>query len=179
MASSSDEPLPRQLHSAVQVEENTYLWGGLTRESSDSSRREVINIFDSRTEIWKERNTAGVPPPGHYYGSFAMVCGDLYYFGARDGNTLYNSVHKLRLSKRTLKWKKIVESNPARGPLPKTGCGMVAYQQQLALIGGFSSPPNGRLQSGAKFIRSQSYPWCGYTNEFHLLSIEGGMRISL
>ena len=177
MASSSYEPLPRQLHSAVQVEENTYLWGGVTREISDPSRREVINIFDSRTEIWMERNTAGVPPPGHYYGSFATVCGDLYYFGARDGNTFYNSVHKLKL--RTLEWKEIVESNPASRPLPKAGCGMVAYQQQLALIGGCSSPPSGPLQSGAKFIRSQSRPWLGYTNEFHLLSIKAGMQISL
>lgn len=177
MASSSYEPLPRHLHSAVQVQENTYLWGGLTRKNSDSSRREVINIFDSHTEIWKERSTTGVPPPGHYYGSFAMVCGDLYYFGARDGNRFYNSVHKLQL--RSLEWKEIVESNPADRPQPKAGCGMVAYQQQLALIGGCSSPPSGSLQSGAKFIRSQTHPWCGYINEFHLFSIEEGMRISL
>ena len=177
MASSSYEPLPRHLHSAVQVQENTYLWGGLTREISDSGIRKFINTFDSHTEIWKEQSTTGIPPPGQYYGSSAMVCGDLYYFGARDGKTLYNSVHKLQLS--TLEWKEIVKSNPARGPLPKAGCGMVAYQQQLALIGGCSRPPSGPLQSGAKFIRSQSHPWLGYTNEFHLLSIKAGMRISL
>ena len=177
MASSSYEPLPRHLHSAAQVQENTYLWGGLTQEISDSSRTDVINIFDSHTEIWEERSTTGVPPPGQYYGSSALVCGDLYYFGARDGRTFYNSVHKLQLS--TLEWKEIVKSNPARGPLPKVGCGMVAYQQQLALIGGFSSLPSGPLQSGANFIRSQSNPRCGYTNEFHLLSIEEGMQISL
>ena len=170
---SSYKPLPRYLHSAVQVQENTYFWGGLPRESSDSSRREVITIFDSHTELWEEQSTTGVLPPGQYYGSFAMVCGDLYYFGGRDGETIYNSIHKLQLT--TLEWNEIVESNPARGPLLKGGCGMVAYQQQLALIGGGSSHPSGPLQSGAKFIRSHSHPLCGYTNEFHLFSIKEGM----
>ena len=174
---SSYEPLPRTLHSAVQVQENTYLWGGLTPESSDSSGREVINIFDSHTEVWKERSTTGVPPPGHYYGSSAMVCGDLYYFGARNGETFYNSVHKLQLS--TLEWEEIMKSDQASGPLRKVGSGMVAYQQQLALIGGFGIPPSGRLESGAKFIETQDHPRLGYTDEFHLLSIKAGMRILL
>lgn len=168
MVSSMNEPSPRYLHSAVQVQENTYLWGGLTQEISDSSRREV-NIFDSHTEIWKEQSTTGVPPLGRYYGSSAMVCGDLYYFGGRDGKNFYNSVHKLEL--KTLEWKEIVKSNPASGP----GCGMVAYQQQLAVIGGCIRVPKAPLQSGAEFIVSDIYPWCGYTNQFHLLSIKEGM----
>ena len=61
MASSVYEPSPRLDHSSIQVQDNAYLWGGFTQ---DSSRSEVINIFDSYVEMWKEQSTTGVPPPG-------------------------------------------------------------------------------------------------------------------
>ena len=164
------EPSPRFYHSSVQVEENAYLWGGLTQ---DSSRSEVINVFDSYVEMWKERSTTGVSPPGQYEGSFAVVDSNLYYFGGHDGRKCFSSVHELQLS--NLEWNEIMESNTAEGPLLKWGCGMVAYQQQLALIGGYSSAPTGPLQSGAEFIKSIKYPQLGWNNEFHLFSIKEGV----
>jgi len=170
MASSVYEPSPRLLHSSVQVEDNAYLWGGLTQ---DSSRSEVINIFDCYSESWKERSTTGIPPPGMQKGSFTLLCDDLYYFGGYDGKRGHNSLHKLQT--RTLEWEDIKQANPAGGPLPKWGCGMVAYQQQLAVIGGLCSAPTGPLQSGAKFIKSSKFMEYGWTNEFHLFSIREGV----
>ena len=170
MASSVYEPSPRFEHSSVQVEDNAYLWGGLTQ---DSSRSEVINIFDSYVEIWKERSTTGVPPLGQYNGSFTVVGSNLYYFGGHDGRNFFSSVHELQL--RNLEWNEIVQSNTAEGPLPKYGYGMVAYQQQLAVIGGYSSAPTGHLQSGAEFIKSINYPGQGWNNQFHLFSVKEGV----
>ena len=168
MASSVYEPSPRFDHSSAQVEENTYLWGGC---AEDSSRSEVINIFDCYSESWKEQSTTGVPPRGLRYGSFTLLCDDLYYFGGFDGNNVHNSLYKLQT--RTLEWEDMKETIPAGGPLPKLGCGIVAYQQQLALIGGFCATPTGPLQSGTKFIKScNRYGW---TNEFHLFSIKEGV----
>jgi len=146
MASSVYEPSPRLCHSSVQIEDNAYLWGGLTK---DSSRSEVINIFDSYMEMWKERSTTGVPPPGQYDGSFTVVGSNLYYFGGSDERKYFSSVHELQLS--NLEWNEILQSNTADGPLPKCMYGMVAYQQQLALIGGYSTAPTGSLQAGAEF----------------------------
>ena len=170
MASSVHEPSPRSYHSSVQIEENAYLWGGCTQ---DSSRSEVINIFDSYTEIWKEQSTTGVPPPGQYNGSFTVVGSNLYYFGGHDGRKFFSSVHELQLS--NLEWNEIMQSNTAEGPLPKCGCGVVAYQQQLAVIGGFGSAPTGSLQAGAEFIKSITYPDLGWNNQFHLFSIKEGV----
>jgi len=170
MASSVYEPSPRLWHSTVQVEDNAYLWGGLTK---DSSRSEVINIFDSYTEMWKERSTTGVPPPGQYDGCFAVVGSNLYYFRGHDGRKYFSSVHELQLS--NLEWNEIMQSNTAKGPLPKCGCGMVAYQQQLALIGGYGSAPTVPLQSGAEFIKNTEHPERGWNNQFHLFSIKEGV----
>ena len=170
MASSVYEPSPGLFHSSVQVEDNAYLLGGLTQ---DSSRSEFISTFNSYRESWKEHSTTGVPPPGLQAGSFTLLCDDLYYFGGSDGKRPHNSLHKLQT--RTLEWQGIKQANPAGGPLPKLGCGMVAYKQQLALIGGYSSAPTGPLQSGAEFIKSIKYPPEGWNNEFHLFSIREGV----
>jgi len=170
MASSVYEPSPRFYHSSVQVQENAYLWGGITQ---DSSRSEVISIFDSYVEKWKERSTTGVPPPGQYNGSFTVVGSNLYYFGGYDRRKYFSSVHELQLS--NLEWNEIMQSNTAEGPLQKYGCGMVAYQQQLALTGGFGSASTGPLQAGAEFIKSIKYPQLGWNNEFHLFSVKEGV----
>ena len=170
MASSVYEPSPRFCHSSVQVEDNAYLWGGFTQ---DSSRSEVINIFDSYVEMWKEQSTTGAPPPGQYNGSFTVVGSNLYYFGGYGGRKFFSSVHELQLS--NLEWNEIMQSNTAEGPLPKFGCRMVAYQEQLALIGGYGSAPTGPLQSGAEFIESINYPGQGWNNQFHLFSIKEGV----
>ena len=170
MASSVYEPSPRVYHSSVQIQDNAYLWGGLTQ---DSSRSEVINIVDSYAEMWKERITTGVSPPGQYNGSFTVVGSNLYYFGGTDGRKYFSSVHELQLS--NLEWNEIMQSNTAEGPLVKSGCGMVAYQQQLAVVGGCGSAPTGSLQAGAEFIKSINYPGEGWNNEFHLFSIREGV----
>ena len=164
------EPSPRFYHSSAQVEDNAYLWGGLTQ---DSNRSEVINIFDSYVEMWKEQSTTGVPPPGQCAGSFSVVGSNLYYFGGYDGRKYFSSVHELQLS--NLEWNEIVQSNTAEGPLPKWGGGMVAYQQQLAVIGGYGSAPTGPLQAGPEFIKNTEHPECGWNNEFHLFSIREGV----
>jgi len=164
------EPSARYRHSSVQVEENAYLWGDHTK---NSNRSEVINIFDGYIEMWKEKSTTGVPPPGQCDGSFTVVGSNLYYFGGSDKRAFFSSVHELQLS--NLEWNEIIESNKAEGPLPKCGCGMVAYQQQLAVIGGYGSAPTGPLQSGAEFIRRIKHPGLGWNNEFHLFSIKEGV----
>jgi len=164
------EPSPRLHHSSIQVQDSAYFWGGHTQ---DSSRSEVINIFDCYSESWKERSTTGISLPGLQRGCFTLLCDDLYYFGGDDGKRAHNSLHKLQT--RTLEWEGIKQANPAGGPLPKWGCGMVAYQQQLALIGGFCSTPTGPLQSGAEFIRDPNITGYGWTNEFHLFSIKEGV----
>jgi len=170
MASSVYEPSPRFNHSCIQVEENAYLWGGFTQ---DSSRSEVINIFDSYAEMWKEQSTTGVPPPVLYAGSFTVVGSNLYYFGGNDKRKYFSSVHELQLS--NLEWNEIMQSNTAEGPLPKYACGMVAYQQQIAVIGGYGSAPTGPLQAGAEFIKNTKRLERGWNNEFHLFSSKEGV----
>ena len=102
-----------------------------------------------------------------------MVGSNLYYFGGHDGKKYFSSVHELQLS--NLEWNEIMQSNTAEGPLLKGGCGMVAYQQQLAVIGGYGRAPTGSLQAGAEFIKNINYPGKGWNNEFHLFSIREGV----
>ena len=167
------QPSPRYGHSAIQVQEKSYLLGGRTQWFSNSSRSDVINFFDCYIETWKEERTTGTPPPGLFARATTLLCDELFSFGGTDGNGRYFSyLHKLQT--RTLEWKEIARNNLAGGPLPKIACRIVAYREHLALIGGFCHTPTSPLQSGAEFIETPIYKGYGCTNEFHLFNVKEG-----
>ena len=99
----------------------------------------------------------------------------LYWFGGNDGNSFYNSLH--RLDPTTLKWREIQPLNKADGPMRKIGCGMVSFRDQLAMFGGYGIP-TGPTQPQTMFTKDVNYNSTdgrGWSNELHVFTIKEGM----
>ena len=89
-------------------------------------------------------------------------------FGGFDGSVDLNSLHQLDTQSWT--WSELTKS----GPMRKAGCGMIAFDRNLLLFGGYGLP-SGPTQPGAKFINDSKYTYHrGWTNELHLFDFKKG-----
>ena len=169
------EPSPRYGHHAAEVGGRCYLWGGYVPEGSKRKLKLTVEIFEPYLETWEEHPTMGEPPPGVHSGACTSLLDSLYWFGGRDDNSYYNSIH--RLDTTTLEWRELQPLNPADGPMRKAGCRMVSFlQDKLAMFGGYGIPtgPAGvMLTKNTDFI--DRIEW---TDEFHVYNIKEGMQVS-
>ena len=173
------EPSPRFAHLATAVGGKCYLWGGRVPNFSESGKLKLastVEIFNHYSATWESHSTAGVPPPGLYYGACASMLDSFYWFGGQDGNCYSDSLHTIDPS--TLEWRELQPLNKAAGPMRKYGCGMVAHHHhQLALFGGFGIPdPIGLTDPKAIFTKDTNYTdGRGWSNEFHMFNVRKGM----
>ena len=149
----------------------------LTVTSSQQTLASEIGIFDFFSEMWKTRTATGAPPPGLYGGACTVVSETLYHFGGADGHSWYSALHSLDTL--LLDWRELHDhaQNPADKPIPKRGCGLVAYRDKaaLALFGGYGVQ-HGPTQPGARFVlNTNDISGSGWTNEFHLFNLTTGM----
>ena len=166
------ELMPRAWHTACQTGSKTLVHGGLTRHFSEKTKRRlarVIEIFDSYTEEWQQTEVTGeAPPPGVYLAASASVDGDLFSFGGYDGSIFYNTLYRL---KQATRWIELCPQNDrVESPMAKSGAGMVAFGNNLAVFGGYGIP-HGPIQPGSSYAGSDR----GWTNEFHIYKLEDGM----
>ena len=179
MAASADyEPLPRYFHISGRVGSLAVVQGGETEDFSEKSKQHlssVVEIFDPYSESWEQRQVEGnAPSPGTYYAASASLHDDLFSFGGRDGSDLFfNSVH--RLDTKTWCWSQVSPQNADGAPMPKTGCGMIAFRNSLVVFGGFGVP-QGPTEPHS-FIKAGYADGRGCTNEFHIYNLsEGNMQ---
>ena len=175
------EPSPRfahyAAHYAAPVGGRCLLWGGCVPDFSASGRKKLastVEIFDPYLEVWEQQATSGVSPSGLYLGGCASLLGQLYSFGGRDDESLYNSLHTLDPT--SLEWKELRVLNKANGPMRKNACGMVSYNgDRLALFGGYGIP-TGPTQPGATFTKNTRFTDArGWSNELHIFNVNEGM----
>ena len=171
------EPCPRFYRSAAPIGDILYLWGGLTEDFSESSRKtlaSVVEIYDPYLEMWEQRATTGVPPPGLIAGGCTSLNETLLLYGGVDGKSHFGTLHQLNSV--TLNWDELHHNSPSQGPMAKQGCGLVSFRgNKLGLFGGYGLP-TGPTQPGATFTRNTSYSdGSGWTNEFHLFHLQEGM----
>ena len=109
------------------------MWGGekddhpeehnIKIERRDSSFVEVLHFPTGR---WEQKPTTGDPPLGIISYAAVAIGNEIFYYGGRcshghsDDNVLYG------LNVDTLKWRKVVPTNPEDGP--KNGCGMIGVK---------------------------------------------------
>ena len=115
----------------------------------------TVEVFDQYVEQWRVLKTTGSPPKGLYGGACCSTPnGDLYIYGGYDGSDprYHGGLYKLAMSSQELEWSQLsVESDP-NGPMRKSGCGMVCFDnKKLAVIGG-KGIPHGPPQPGSTFI---------------------------
>ena len=174
MAASVDyEPLPRYQHISGRVGSLAVVQGGRTKDFSEESKQHlssVVEIFDPYSESWEQRQVEGnAPSPGTYGAASTSLHDDLFSFGGSDGSENYfNTVH--RLDTKTWCWSQVSPQNADGAPMPKRGCGMIAFRNSLVVFGGY-----GRLQGPTEpqsFMKNVGGK--GWTNEFHIYNLSEG-----
>ena len=180
MDSSADyEPLPRRWHISGRVGSLAVVQGGETKDFSEERKQHlssVVEIFDPYSESWEQRQVEGnAPSPGTHFAASASLHDDLFSFGGRDGSQRFNTVH--RLDTKTWCWSQVSPQNANGAPMPKYGCGMIAFRNSLVVFGGCGVPQGPtEPQSFIKIIVGYT-DGRGWTNEFHIYNLsEGNMQ---
>ncbi len=92
-------------------------------------------------------------------------------FGGHVGTSYHASLHQL--DTRSMTWKQLSPQHDS-GPMRKTECQVIYYNDSLIVIGGCGIP-SGELQSGSQFTKNICYQnGRGYTNEIHKYHISQG-----
>ena len=174
-SSSKYEPLPRFCHISVRVGSKVVVQGGRTKDFSEKSRQHlssVVDIFDLYSELWEQRPVTGdAPSPGTYGAASASLHDDLFSFGGIDGSQLFNTLRRLNTEK--LCWSQVSPQNAEGAPMPKYGCGMIAFGSSLGVLGGFGVL-RGPTEPQSFINLTASTDGSGWTNEFHIYSLSEG-----
>ena len=166
--------MPRIWHTACQRGNKTVVHGGRTRDFSENTKRRlarVVEVYNSYTEVWQQKEVTGeAPVPGVYGAASASVGDDLFTFGGFDGRRPNNTLHFL---KNATQWVELCPQNDrAESPMAKSGAGIVAFGNNLAVFGGYGIP-HGPTRPGSSFIKHAGGDR-GWTNEFHIYNLEDG-----
>ena len=173
------EPMPRIWHTSQQARSKVLVQGGLTQDYSENTKQRlpsVVEVFDAYTELWQQKEVTGeAPAPGVYLAASASVDDDLFTFGGHDGSRWNNCLHALKGGSQ---WIELCPQNKSpESPMAKSGAGMVAFGDNLAVFGGYGTP-HGPTQPGSSFIRDTRLTGSvGWTNEFHLYNFSDGMQM--
>ena len=157
------EPSPRYSHYSAAVGGQLCVVGGCTEDPPRVERASVY-CFNQCRETWQTRATTGIPPPGIYGGACTATGHHLYVYGGDDGSCYHDSFHQLDMD--TLEWSQLPS-----GPMRKSRCSMVSYEDKLILFGGLGIP-SGLTQSGAQYQACSYYDGYEFTNELHSFSLK-------
>ena len=180
MAASADyEPLPRRWHISGRVGSLAVVQGGRTKDFSEKSKQHlssVVEIFDPYSESWEQRQVEGnAPSPGTYNAASASLHDDLFSFGGEDESENYFNTFR-RLDANTWCWSQVSPQNADGAPMPKTGCGMVAFRNSLVVFGGYGRP-QGPTEPQSFIKDTFGTDGSGWTNELHIYNLsEGNMQ---
>ena len=171
-APSKYEPLPRLWHISSRVGSKVVVQGGLTKDFSEKSRQHLSSVVDLYSESWEQRPvTEDAPSPGTYDAASASLHDDLFSFGGYDGSQFFNTLRRLDTEK--LCWSQVSPQNADGAPMPKSGCGMIAFANGLGVFGGYGVP-RGPTEPRS-FIKDIRYTdGRGWTNEFHIYNLSQG-----
>ena len=127
-----------------------------------------MEIFDPFSESWEQSPVTGdAPSPGTQRAATASLHDDLFSFGGFDGSRRFNTLHILDTEKLC---SQVSPQNADGAPMPKSGCGMIAFANGLGVFGGYGVP-RGPTEPKS-FIRSTDDN--GWTNELHVYNLSQG-----
>ena len=178
LGSSKYEPLPRFGHVSQTVGSTVLVQGGWTKDFSEKSRQHltsVVETFDPYSELWEQRHVEGdAPLLGTFAASSVSLHDDLFTFGGTDGRNYFNTLHKL--DTKTWRWSQLSPQNAEGAPMPKAGCGMIWFGDNLGMFGGYGKPEG--PTEPQTFMKSTMYTdGRGWSNEFHIYHLKEGVFI--
>ena len=151
------------------------VWGGLIEDFLKNRERlgSVVETFDPFLERWEQQPTTGAPPPGLYNGACTSIQDSLYTYGGSDGSSHQSGLHRLNTS--AMEWRKLEERIPQDGPMRKSGCRMVLFDDSILVLFGGHGFPKAAIQPGSSFIKDKRFSdGRGWTNECHLFDVKQG-----
>ena len=174
-SSSNYEPLPRFSHNSSRVGSKVVVQGGRTKDFSEKSRQHlssVVEIFDPYSESWEQRPVTGDgPSPGTYSAASASLHDNLFSFGGIDGCQFFNTLRRLDTEKWC--WSQVSPQNADGAPMPKCGCGMIAFGNGLGVFGGYGVP-RGPTEPQSFIKNTRFIDGGGWTNGFHIYNLLQG-----
>ena len=138
-----------------------YLWGG-----QGGPKRKEVYIYSVNTEIWLMKVTNGFHlPVGLTNGGCSAAGRHIYLYGGYEGSHLFGSLCQINTDDLTCRE---LFTMSAEGPLRKSGCRMITFEDQLFLLGGYYGhcEPDYK-QPGSRYEN-------GYTNELHCYNLKKG-----
>ena len=161
-------PTPRVGPLSAPIDGKLHVWGGCSIVEDCAT---AVYRFDSYQETWTSHLTRGSPHPGVNGCTIASAGHYLYIFGGEDLEGSYiDSLHQLDTA--TSVW---TELSAKDGPMKKSACGMVVYDDKVVLFGGLGVP-SGPIQPGSEYIPDNE--GTGWTNELHLFNLKKGQDIA-
>ena len=137
MGASFSEPSPRDSPYTAAVSGQVFLTGGGTKNFDEDKKKLLssVHTFDVYEESWRERRVDGPAPPGLYAGACTSTPSGhtLQVYGGWDGPHNQGSLNQLDIN--SLNWTQLAAPDSS-GPMKKTGCRMVAYNNHLIIFGG-------------------------------------------
>lgn len=181
------EPAPRYYHISQSVGRKVLVHSGWAKpEISDQSKQHLktlVEIFDPYYEIWEQKQVDGeAPAAGTYAAVSTSVGGNLFTFGGlNSSNQEVNALHKLDTNATPWQWYRLRSHQDS--PMPKYGCGMVAFgPDKLGVFGGYGKPRGPGMPDFFEMDTSSysgsfsSGSHRGWTNELHEYHLEKGMH---
>ena len=164
---SQHEPVGRWSHCSAIVDGKQYTYGGHFG-AGGSPPLSTVEIFNLVTEQWQQMTTTGEMPPGQIGASCAAVATSVYYFGGRDEDNIYNTLHCLEINK--LIWRATPAVNPHEAPMLKMNAAMLVYGNTLIISGGYGVLPQNPNPN--KYIPDPDRKGEGWTNELHCFHVD-------
>ena len=166
------EPEPRFGACSATVGRKQYIWGGGFSGGVFAPTNTVL-ILDLATSLWTEQQLSGPYPPGVAYPACAIIGHSLFIFGGWTEKGYSNSMYKLGTT--TLKFSVVKATNIEVSPIPKLSVMIPLSTNILLVVCGYGIPIQKR--STGLFIKERgSTDGCGYTNEVHCFTLDGGKR---
>jgi len=121
-------PSPGPFVASSGGEGQLYLWGGDKEPCA-------VHIYSVDTEAWMKKITGEMhPPAGLYNGACYVADQHFYLYGGSDGSSYHGALFQLDME--SWSWKKLSNCSPG-APGKKSGCRMIAYKQNLVIVGGY------------------------------------------
>ena len=142
------------------------MWGGHKPTKLESKGAEKkIDIYNPCQGQWSQATTFGDIPASVNEGACVASRSFLYTYGGNCGlSKRSGSLHQL--DSNSLTWK-LLSQHVAGGPMKKSGCGMLAYENEIIVFGGHGAP--GSIKRGSQFVQDSlsTGGHYGKTNELH------------
>ena len=154
-----------------------YIWGGCIKPMSkkDNNLWKDIYIFDHKSNKWTKQTIESGSPSSYYCCAYANANELVYIFGGRGNKNKHRFNMLCCLDLENMTWSEM--ENTGDTPGSKSGAGMIIWNGQLILFGGYGyrrkNPPF--EDDNTSFIEDFEYKiGLGWTNDLHFYDLSKG-----